>query len=310
VEQQIASLVRATGQEPQGLICPHILVREDAVDDPSGAELVQSTVEFVNWAMSDAQLLPGEFPAEAFCAYFADYYLAQVNNGGHGQWAGNSGFNPLVVKPAGWALEAMGASEYLEVYRDFMRMMDDKTLAAAIIERGGFGERSPAEDDIDDRFYALDVDFSYPMLKKSGAWLRALPCLRPLAPEELSAACAEVEAANPFRSERLANGRRIQEEQVLYRIPRKLCADAKITFDRLTAGQPVVIDGRSRFGWYMVTNLGLMLIVFFKGSVFGGAKARLYHTDAASKAVGTPIAETSISGEDYRSAVPARYDPT
>jgi hypothetical protein len=311
VEQEIVALVRAAGQEPKGVLCPHILIPEESLNDsedsPQGADLVQATVDFVNWAMSEASLLPGEFPAEAYCAYYADYYLAQVNNGGHSQWAGNGGFSPLVVKPVGWALEAMGASDYLAIYRDFLRLMEDKDAAAKIMEGGGFGERVPEEDALNERFYALSPDYSYPMLTMSANWLRELPCLKPLSPAALIEAREAVAEANPYRAERLRGAQGEQEKQILYWAPRKLCADANITLDRLTAGDMTMIEGKPRFAWYMQTDQGLMLMALFKGSIFASPKARLYRADAALRAVGKPVAEVAVSKADYAAAVPAMF---
>lgn len=195
VERELVALVRAAGQEPKGALCTQILVPEGALSDsgaPVGMNLVQATVDFVNWAMGEAQLLPSEFPSEAFCAYYTDYYLAQVNNGGHRQWAGNGDFAPLVVKAAGWGLEAMNAAEYLAIYRDFLRLMENKDAAAKIMEGGGFGERVPEEDALNDRFYALDPEYKYPLLGTSAAWLRSLPCLKPLPADALASARAAI----------------------------------------------------------------------------------------------------------------------
>jgi hypothetical protein len=107
IEQEIQDIVRGRGEDPKGRFCDEILVPAEALTDESGANLVQAVVNFTNWAMSDAYLFPSEFPVEALCAYYADYYLAEVDNGGHAQWACNSDFHPLVVKCAGWGLEAI-----------------------------------------------------------------------------------------------------------------------------------------------------------------------------------------------------------
>lgn len=308
VERELVTLVRAAGQEPRGALCTHILVPEESLSDsdgPIGANLVQATVDFVNWALGEAALLPGEFPAEAYCSYYADYYLAQVNNGGHSQWAHNGKFAPLVVKAAGWGLEAMHATEYLAIYNDFLRLMENEDARAQIMESGGFGERVPEEDALNDRFYALDPDFTYPMLQMNADWIRGAPCFKPLPADALAAAREAVVAANPYRVERLEHAQRVQHARVLHWAPRKLCDNAGVVFDRLTAGQPVLIDGKRRFAWYMQTDRGLMLMAFFKGSLFSGAKARLYASDGASGIIGSAKATVSVSGADYTSAVPA-----
>lgn len=280
----------------------------DVLADESGTDLVQETVNFTNWAMSDALLLPCEFPTEALCAYYADYYLAQVNNGGHAQWACNSDFHPLSVKAAAWGLEAMGAHEYLPIHQEFVHLMNDPEFARKIMSsESGFNGRHEEEDALNSRFYALDPDFSYPMHKASANWLRSLPQLTALQPDALEAAKAAVIAANPYREERLRKAQAAQVRSFFYWAPRKLCSDAGTKLVRLTTGNAIMAEGQKRFAWFMQTSDGLMAMAMFPSSFFSGPKAKLYRVDGGLAPKGRPLAEVAISKDDYEGHVPRTY---
>src|SRR5262245_35523815 len=86
---------------------------DDAANDPAAAErLIQAVVTYVNDVQHAGVYARHELPAKAMQAYHADYYLAQVLNGGHSQFIHNCGeIWPAVAADALAALETMGAGE-------------------------------------------------------------------------------------------------------------------------------------------------------------------------------------------------------
>lgn len=308
IERELADILRSRGEYPKGSLCESILVPSGEMADEGGADLVQATVDFTNWAMNDAHLLPGEFPLEALCAYYADYYLAEVNNGGHAQWACNSDYHPLVVKTAGWGLEAMGAHEYLTIHQEFVRLMSDPEFSKKILaSESGFNGTYEEVNALDDRFYALDADFSYPMLKISAAWLKSLPHLKALQPETLEAEKSAVIAGNPYWVERRRKSDAALETSFFHWVPRKLCSDARVDFLQFTAGNAIKAEGKKRFAWFMQTSDGLMAMAMFAPSLLSGPKAKLYRIGKLFEPTGQAIAEVAISKDDFESHVPRTF---
>jgi hypothetical protein len=84
-----------------------IIVPEKAFKSESPYELVQSVVNFVNFALRHAFFHRDEIAQNAMRAYHVDYYLAQVNNGGHSQFAANSNMLDVILKDIDEGLDAM-----------------------------------------------------------------------------------------------------------------------------------------------------------------------------------------------------------
>jgi hypothetical protein len=74
-----------------------VIVKQSAVEAAkTGSDfylLVQGIVEFVNFALHQASYVRTELEQKALQVYHADYYLAQVNNGGHSQFIHNASRN-------------------------------------------------------------------------------------------------------------------------------------------------------------------------------------------------------------------------
>src|SRR5882757_3673928 len=100
--------------------CPFIIVRQSSLDD--GADryaLVQDIVNFVNHATLEVMFHRDELPQDALRAFHVDYYIAQVNNGGHGQFAHNSRWDEAVLRDIVEALAAIGVAEATEIFKSF-----------------------------------------------------------------------------------------------------------------------------------------------------------------------------------------------
>ncbi len=240
--------------EPQSLIAPDILVPENAAADDT--DLVAGVIDFVNWAVDHASLVSGEIAPEAFWAYHADYYLAQVNNGGHGQFAHNSRMGEQTLDNCRKGLVAMGATDYVGIFDDFMAIMNgDVARAKAIQDGSGFGNVDPEIKELDRRFFALKT-----MTALSAAWLRGLPNLRPLPADRLNAEREAVIARNPLRTAREDYVRRDKERHAatdpIQIAARTTCAQEGITFERVNAGFPVP----GGISWGLQTSAGLRML--------------------------------------------------
>lgn len=261
---------------PQGLISAQIIV--DAAELDSDEGLVYGVIDYVNRIQQEARLMPGEYPEEASWAYCADYYLAQVNNGGHGQYAHNSGMMPRGLRDCRRGLEAMGATENLEIFDAFLEIMSaDDDRASDIREGSGFGDIDPEISELDDRFFEL----GYKMLELNGKWLRTLPMLAPMPRTEMDAAFRALREQNPLAQAREDAAKQAQDkfesEDETYSAAHACCTQEGITFERLTAGSHV---GDIGIEWGAVTSDGLRYL-----RVIHGAGAEMRDKDRALKAM-------------------------
>lgn len=187
------------------ILVPESLHRSD---DPH--DLPNAVVQFVNRTIHEGFYERGELPVEALWSYNVDYYLAQVNNGGHGQFAGNSRWLEAIVMDIQDGLEAMGLAEALGIFRDLMRFAaDEPDRFVRAAEGGGFGEIDPVIRALDDRFFASPSSTIAP---GNGRWLRSLPNLIVLPDAECDARIAALVAANTAAPARQAERTRLVQE--------------------------------------------------------------------------------------------------
>jgi len=172
-----------------------IAVPQTAVEAAAAqpAALVQATVNFVNALTGEAHYELGEIPAEAVQAYFCDYYLAQVNNGGHSQFVHNARMDPVAMDAIDTGLHAMNASELHAIFREMLDWASEHPQDAA--RQTGFeGGRAPELDVLDKRFYAAEAET--PMTTLSAQWLLALKKLHPVPDGELAQRIADARQMN------------------------------------------------------------------------------------------------------------------
>ncbi|WP_027580617.1 hypothetical protein [Bradyrhizobium sp. Ai1a-2] len=246
--------------EPQGVIACEILIPDAYMADDG--DLVATVVDFVNWAIGPAHLVSGEIVAEAFWSYHADYYLAQVNNGGHGQFAHNSGMSEQTLDNCRCGLVAMGATDYVAIFDQFMAIMKgDPRRAKAIQDGSGFGDIDPEIKLLDKRFLALGD-----MTRLNAAWLRALPVLRSLPNDQLTAEREAVIAHNSLLTTRQDYLRRAKERfsatDPLQVAARATCAQERIAFEGVNAGLPA---GNGQIAWTLNTSAGSRMLVMGHG---------------------------------------------
>lgn len=190
----------STPSSPAGQIQTLLVSKEAAskiAQDPYA--LVQSVIEFVNAMTSDGLFKLSELPPAAVQAYYSDYYLAQVNNGGHSQFIHNSRMQQETLSAIEAGLEAMGATEALAVFHDMLRWVAENPDEAAA-QTGFSGGRAEYLDTLDKRFYAAERNNS--MVGLSAKWLASLEVLTALPASELPAALKRSADMNPHLENR------------------------------------------------------------------------------------------------------------
>ena len=259
---------------PQGLIAPAILVPATALNDANRGWLVDEVASFAIWAESEAMLVLGEYPIEAQWANACLYYIGQVENGGHGQFASNSDMRAVTISGIDKALAASGYGELHAIFRDFQALMEAPKVRQRAMETAGFEGTPDALKVLDRRYFALgDADTKVRHLSE---WTASLPTLKPLPKERLDAERAAVIAANKrSQARRDERARAVAEHEA--NDPRRQAASALCNavgeeFKRFTGGNP--LPGGSIL-WLFETSTGKA------GMVVGTGKALLL--DAALK---------------------------
>lgn len=261
--------------EPRGLIAENILIPENATGEE---DLVEAVVDFVNWAMDEARLVPGEIAQQAFWSYHSDYYLAQVNNGGHRQFAFNSGMSGQTIENCRCGLAAMSASDHLQVFEEFLAFLSAEPARLAALNEevtsgGRFFRDSLAP--LDHRFFALED-----MKRIHAAWLRALPIMRPLPPDRLAAERDALMRRNSLRETRADLVRRradaIFAKDPLHVAARATCARDGVAFQYVGVGQKA---GPDSIAWTLATSGGPRTLVMRgdKAVLYAGTSLRSVH---------------------------------
>ena len=167
----------------------------DAASQPGEAyRLVSAVVDYVNEVQRAGVYTRHEMPAVAMQAYHADYYLAQVNNGGHSQFIGNAGaLLPTTGADALAGLEAMGARTQHQILTEMMAWI--RANASEASAQNGFSVRAAALDALDNRFYAAEREA--PMAKLSASWIASWPGLKAVAPEHYRPEIDRLAQLNP-----------------------------------------------------------------------------------------------------------------
>ena len=173
-----------------------IIVAQEALEDiekePYG--LVQSVIDFTNTMFQSGHYRPDELPAEALQAYYCDYYLTQVNNGGHSQFVHNSRLAPETMNAIAKGLDQMGATETHQIFLNMLEWAE-KNPAEAAAQTGFNGGRAAYLDELDTQFY--DVERSTPMINASAKWVANLANLRAVPKADIQKIFAETAQMNP-----------------------------------------------------------------------------------------------------------------
>lgn len=243
---------------------PAILVPEAAVAvDAETHALTTAVVDYVNRMMNDALYRRDEIPQEAMWIYHADYYLAEVNNGGHSQFIRNSGMSDFITSDIRSALRLVGAREMAACFDEMICWVSANPTEAAT--QNGFSQRAEELDALDQRFFALGDDKFYP---KVNAWLASSGLLKPLPATALRESFEDEARHNPHFAKRARIQRinRLQHTLTadflgLFQVAgaKMLTKEGILEIQRLTAGTPMghptEDDG---IIWGVATNSGVL----------------------------------------------------
>ena len=267
-----------------------IIVPQSACDAEEPYALPSAVVDYVNHMLHVAFYERDELPAEALWSYYVDYYLAQVNNGGHGQFVSNSGWRDATRADIDAGLTAIGLDDAMAIFTDLQRFADGQPERfARATEGAGFGEADPIIADLDSRFFAGP---SKTLSAANGAWLRRLPHLRVVADgdyrAELDALAQRNTAADARRVERERLAREAQERDPLIQTFVYLLGKARppLVYRSWNAGYPQRRnDGTIIHLFGVNTDAGLIYAVLSRHA------AGLAHDIAAGPIVTVPAAK-------------------
>lgn len=166
--------------------------------------VVESFVSIVN-ALLDDGLEPDHLADGSFAAYYTDYYLAQVSNGGFAQFLWNGGRDSRILSLVHEGLSRFGGAAHATVFARYVAGWH----ALSPAEREEFCGRDlfgtdPLRDRLggpDDDFFALNR--TDPLTGRIAAWLRTHPDLLVLPRAEIeahvAARSAAIRAARPVQ---------------------------------------------------------------------------------------------------------------
>lgn len=182
-----------------------IIVPQSAVEAfPEKAwPLIGAVVDHVNVLTHTGRFNRLEIAALAMQCYHADYWLAQVNNGGHSQFIHNTGenmgFTLADIRTCLDGIDNEVAEDYQIIVTALSRWLEDNPAEAAA-QTGFEGGRAAALDELDDMFYALEADGS--LQEMLAERVLAAPNLMVVPDAKLSEARERLCMANPHRADR------------------------------------------------------------------------------------------------------------
>jgi hypothetical protein len=256
-------------------IADAILVDAAVASSGDAEALLGAVQDFADWATSVALLLPGEFPVGALFIANMNFYVGQVENGGHWQFAGNSRMRQDILLRIVNVLHSVGAEDYRLIFSEFLDVMssDPDFVPAALA--GDYARLPAAIKALDTRFFALDVDG---LFEKAAAWVRSLPRFKPVPAEAMADAKAAIIARHGRFAERQAAAKAAQEyaeaADPKHVAAKRLCAIAGLTFQGFNAGR--YVDGRKTIRWGMRTDKGVYHLTV------GPLRAELRHKDTGA----------------------------
>lgn len=252
-----------------GSLPPHpmaIIIRESSLKSPEADAwvLVSAIVDYVNAMFSHGLYQRDELPQHAIQAYHADYYLAQVNNGGHSQFVHNAGDNQhYVFRDAAQGLKAMGADAHGEVLAHLVDWVDQNP-GSAEQQTGFIGGRDPYLDQLDEKFDAAEKLAA--MAHLSAQWIKSWPELRVVADDAYKDTIKDLCLKNPQREKRLIRARILKLHHWMtdpLHVALGLAATAVEPLECLVnirsawGGDNAEIDGETQLVWTLATTKGL-----------------------------------------------------
>jgi hypothetical protein len=233
-----------------------VIVSKESFASAEPRDIVESNISFVN-ALLAGYLHEEEIPRDALRSYYADYYLAEVENGGFSQFVYNSGWSPSVVTLVREGLSAMKAGQHLKLFNESAailgRMAPDRLKAFLEGEYFGTNEERDALDAHNDRFQELLE--TEDLIALNAAWLRSLPGLQVMTADDMRAEAERRAAGLPDREERRRAA--LENEPRYMKLMRALSLQAGQVFSHATAGDPThQHNGKRVLAWHFITSKG------------------------------------------------------
>jgi hypothetical protein len=165
------------------LLAPDILVLKSDFQSPDPTVLPNAVIAFCTWCVDELGLPHDTVQPDAWLIYHTDFYVGQVRNGGHGQFAGNSRMDRAVLVAVDAGLEALGLDDLGAIFGRFVSVMaTDRALYNQAVDGCGFGDIPAAIKALDDAFFAShDAD---QFNQRTSDWLRRIPHVLALTPAE------------------------------------------------------------------------------------------------------------------------------
>ena len=192
---------------------PHVIVRQSSLSPAADRyDLMQDVVNFVNHATESAHFTRDELPQDALRAYHVDFYVQQVNNGGHGQFAHNSRWDEAVLNDIREGLARIGVAEACELFKSLLTFSQaEPARFREAYEGGGFGTIHPFIARIDRRFFDGVGKMIEQELRR---WIAGWSILCPLDEEAYLAEMRALPNRNPDAQSRERDAqRRIEAQQ-------------------------------------------------------------------------------------------------
>jgi hypothetical protein len=275
-----------------------VVIPRDAIEgaqEPDKA-VTQAVVDYVNDIQRKGVYPRHEMPAAAMQAYHAEYYLAQVKNGGHSQFIRNTGIAmlPTTAGDALAALQAMGAGAQHQILLEMLAWVKANLEEAA--KQNGFSARADALKAFDDRFHAAERD--KPVAPLAARWIARWSGLRVVGREQYQAEIDRLAQLNPH----LARRRVWQSvQQLRYQMTDQLqitiaaaCGAVKPAPEVKLAVRPgvnVEIEGQQCVAFGVGTDKGPRLCVHEK------AGGRLYELDSNAGRVAAGARLSSVGAD-------------
>jgi hypothetical protein len=174
----------------------------EAARDPQQAHrLVKALVDFVNAMTGQGLYTRDELLPKAAQAFHADYYLAQVHNGGHGQFIHNSMGNvDFALADVHAALTAIQTEPYTSIGARLIA--DCAARRDPVTRKIDLSQREPdVLSELDHEFYKADRES--PFRNVLGRWIATWPELRPVEDADYPEAMRLSASMNPLRELRL-----------------------------------------------------------------------------------------------------------
>lgn len=218
-----------------------ILVRAMALDDEYPDDAVLAVVEYVN-TLREQLWREEEIPEIAWQIYYADFYDAQVKNGGHSQFFYNANPRESVARLARGGLLLVGAKEQAAILDAAVALVEKSPgLLEQLDETGYFGaaaEVAPSFESLDRALFAIDDQAGW--ASRCRAWMRASPAVEKLDEAVYVARMRALRGAVPDREDREREAAEAREASMpaFERFIRDACGDRGLAYEGLTAGRP------------------------------------------------------------------------